>query len=191
MEIQTRGKDDFELNGVLRAGMRAKRKAAAAEVADGKKIGLSIPLLAPAPEDAKAAAGVAFTQDRRHRYDVAERVKRAEICSQSIFAQPSASTTKAVVLAASERRVGSATLSTPSASPSSASAAVKKVKLGITPALAVENDKGKIVAAVGTVSMGPPRVASAPKVAVKLIPKLKVVAGAGAAAPALPPPPLV
>lgn len=158
MDIQTRGRDDFELNSLLRKGQRLKRKELAAQEAAGHAIGLPMPLLAPAPEDATSAASTHFKQDRSYRYEMMDKVKRAEIGAQSIFAQPP--------------RAGAVTVATGSKPSSGASpaiaAAVKRAKLNIQPVLATEGAKGKLVVAA---KVQPPKV---PAFGARIIPRPKV-----------------
>lgn len=155
LDIQERGRDDFELNAALRKGARLKRRAAAAELADGAAIGLPMPLLPPSPVDAAAAARVPFGHDRIHRFEVIEKSQRAAIASQSIFGQPAAA--------------------------SAPSAAVKRVKLGVAPVLVGTDEKGKLLTS-GAAKRPPVPAFAKPGVA-KIVPKPKVKPVAAAPPP--------
>ena len=159
MDIQTRGRDDFELNSLLRKGQRLKRKELAAQEAAGHAIGLPMPLLAPALEDATSAASTHFKQDRSYRYELMDKVKRAEIGAQSIFAQPPPRAGATTVATSSKPSIG--------AGPAIA-AAVKRAKLNIQPVLATEGAKGKLIAAA---KVQPPKV---PAFGARIIPRPKV-----------------
>lgn len=156
LAIQSRGKDDFELNSALRKQARLKRKADADALSAGAKMGLALPLLPEDSSDAVAASRVSFAKDKWHRVDVAEKAARATIASQSIF---------------SSSKAGPAV---PADTPSglvSSPAAVKKVQLGISPVLATSDEKGRVV------PIAPSGVTSklSVKPIVKLIPRLKPV----------------
>jgi coiled-coil domain-containing protein 130 len=91
-ELQQRSRDtsgdDYTANKALRRAMRAQRVSAAAANAERDALGLPehVPLLPPAPADAAAAAAVRFGPG----FDGNRAMKRAALCTGSIFGAPGA-----------------------------------------------------------------------------------------------------
>eukprot|EP00270_Netrium_digitus_P004218 TRINITY_DN15162_c0_g2_i5.p1 TRINITY_DN15162_c0_g2~~TRINITY_DN15162_c0_g2_i5.p1 ORF type:complete len:308 (-),score=109.57 TRINITY_DN15162_c0_g2_i5:155-1078(-) len=87
-ESDAKHSDSWRLNRALRDKLRAQKKRVEEEKTEARRLGLSIRLLPPSPEDAAAAATAAF----RSKFDANRREKRASICASSIFSSTPATT---------------------------------------------------------------------------------------------------
>lgn len=88
-------RQDYDINSALRRKNRSQRKRSAELMEEGKRHGLSIPLVEPNEEDATQAklAMDSHKKNRGHRSTFAtnERVKKTKILSSGIFDKPSSS----------------------------------------------------------------------------------------------------
>lgn len=86
IDLQSYQKErDYDMNAHLRCGSRQKRKRAVQLSEEGRKRGLSIPLLEPHESDSFAAKSAVFTGDRSTSVGIAERSKMVILQSESIF----------------------------------------------------------------------------------------------------------
>jgi hypothetical protein len=89
--LQTKRKDDYSLNSSLRSRMRGKKKEHKKQVEDGKKLGLSVPLLPQTEEDVQLASEVNFSKslasDTNRTASFRENYKRRrlDVATGSIF----------------------------------------------------------------------------------------------------------
>ncbi len=75
---------DFDANRALRRRLRDSKSQQQKEILAGEKLGLSIPLMDPAPEDTERAQKVKF-KGRSANFKKSERVKITAVIAESIF----------------------------------------------------------------------------------------------------------
>ena len=86
IDLQSHQKErDYDMNAHLRSGSRLKRKRAVQLSEEGRKRGLSIPLVEPNESDFFAAKSAVFVGDRKTSVASVERSKMAALQSESIF----------------------------------------------------------------------------------------------------------
>eukprot|EP01038_Epipyxis_sp_PR26KG_P008922 gene8922-12032_t len=87
-------KDDYKSNSLLRQRHRSDRKVAKQQIKEGKKRGLSMPLLNTSEEDKSAAKQAIFKSDLMNNYKIKEKSVFGKIKTESIFEKSQESNNK-------------------------------------------------------------------------------------------------